>query len=236
MKTPDIHRYRMLVRVREFGAAHRHLFPAAGPAAQLFAAVSKAVDELSTYVDDQAAGQDASREGATSKAAARDALTQALDAITRTARALTTRGLGGKFHLPNHRNDHELATVARRFVQNATPLKAEFVAHGLPKSFLADLETTLDAFERAAQDRLAARETTASAAAGIGTAMEQALAALGRLDAIVVNTLRDAPTLLAIWGAARRVARMRTSGDREPVSPTPPASASVKVPETGEAA
>src|SRR5437762_8354135 len=96
MKTPDIHRYRMLVRVREFGAAHRHQFPAAGPAAQLLAAVSKAVDELSTYVDDQAAGQDASREGATSKAAARDALTQALDAITRTARALTTLGLGSK--------------------------------------------------------------------------------------------------------------------------------------------
>jgi hypothetical protein len=239
MNTQDVHRYRMLVRIREFGAAHRDLFTPGGPAAQLFAAVSKAVDQLSTFVDAQAAGQGASREGAMSKAGAREALNQALDAIARTARALDTPGLGGKFHLPSARNDHELATAARRFGQDAAPLKAQFVAHGLPKSFLADLEATLDAFKRAAQDRLAARETSAAAAAGIGTAMGEGLTALTRLDAIVANTLRDEPTLLAAWTTARRVARVRTSGDREPASPvppTPPASVPVKTPETGEAA
>jgi hypothetical protein len=237
MKTHDVHRYRMLVRIREFGAAHRDRFPAAGPAAQLFAAVSKAVDQLSTFVDTQAAGQDASRGGALSKAAARDGLNQALDAIARTARAFATAGLGGTFYLPSARNDHELATTARRFAQDAGPLKAQFVAHGLAKSFVGDLEATLGAFERAAQDRLAAREATAGAAAGIGATMEQALAALTRLDAIVANTLRGEPTLLAAWTAARRVARVRTSGGREPVSPTPPApAASVKMPDTAEAA
>ena len=232
MKTPDIHRYRMLVRIREFGTAHRDLFPAAGPAAQLFAAVSKAVDQLSTFVDTQAAGQDASRGGAMSKAAGREALKEALDAIARTARVFDTAGLGGKFYLPSARNDHELATAARRFVDDAGPLKAQFVAHGLPKSFLADLEATREAFERAAQDRLAARETTAGAAAGIGTAMDEGLTALSRLDAIVANTLRDEPTLLAVWTAARRLPRVRTTGDR---APAPPAAA-VKTPETGEAA
>ena len=54
MKTSDIHRYRMLVRVREFGAAHRDRFPAGSPAGQLFAAISKAVEQLSTYVSSQA--------------------------------------------------------------------------------------------------------------------------------------------------------------------------------------
>jgi hypothetical protein len=233
MKTPDIHRYRMLVRIREFGAAHRDLFPAAGPAPQLFAAVSKAVDQLSTFVDVQAAGQGASREGALSKAAARDALNQALDAIAKTARAFDTPGLGDKFYLPSARNDHELATAARGFAKNAAPFKARFVTHGLPKSFLADLEATLNAFERAAQDRLAARETGAVAAAGIGTAMDQGLAALSRLDAIVANTLRDEPTLLAAWTAARRVPQVH----RVSVSSIPPTPAAlVKTPETGQAA
>jgi hypothetical protein len=232
MKTQDVHRYRMLVRIREFGAAHRDLFGAGGPAPQLFAAVSKAVDELSTFVDSQAVGQDASREGALSKAAARDALNQALDAIARTARVLDAPGLG-KFHLPSARNDHELATAARRFMQYAAPLKAQFVAHGLPKSFLADLEATLNAFERAAQDRLAAGETRAAAAAGIGTAMDEGLAALTRLDAIVANALRDEPTLLATWTAARRVPHVH----RAPVAPIPPTpAASVRTAETGEAA
>jgi hypothetical protein len=252
MKTHDIHRYRMLVRVREFGVAHRDLFPAGGPAGQLLAAFSKAVDQLSTYITEQDAGRGASREGAMSKAGARDALNGALDAIARTARALDTPGLGGKFRLPSVRNDHELATAARRFQEGAAALKAQFVSHGLPKSFLTDLQAALDAFERATQDRLAAIETSAAAAAGIGTAMDLALAALTRLDAIVANTLRGEPTMLAAWTTARRVARVRGRAGREeaPVAASSagspadvtqagavtPVPASSKMPETGEAA
>lgn len=231
MNTQDVHRYRMLVRVREFGAAHRDLFPAAGPAGQLFAAVSKAVDQLGTHVGTQAAGRGASREGAMSKAAARGSLAQALDAIARTARVLDHPGLSGKFRVPRARNDHELATAAVNFLKSAEPLEAQFVAHGLPKSFLTDLRATLDAFERAAQDRLAALETNAAAAAGIATAMEVALTALSRLDAIVANTLRDEPTLFAAWATARRVPRVRTGVDSQP-APGGPA----KTPETGQAA
>jgi hypothetical protein len=252
MNTQDVHRYRMLVRVREFSAAHRDLFPAASPAGQLFAALSKAVDQLSAYITAQDAGRGASREGAMSKAGAREALNEALDAIARTARALDTPGLGGKFRLPSARNDYELATAARRFQQEAAPLKAQFVSHGLPKSFLTDLQAALDAFERAAQDRLAAIETSAAAAAGIGTAMDLALAALTRLDAIVANTLRGEPTLMAAWTTARRVPRVRgragrekvpaatssagTPADATPAAAVTPVRAPSKVQETGEAA
>lgn len=231
MKTHDVHRYRMLVRIREFGAAHKELFPPASPAGQSFAAVSKAVDQLSAFGDAQAAGLGASREGGLSKAAARDALNRAVETIARTARAFDAPGIGGRFYLPHALNDHELSTTARRFAQEAEPLKAQFVAHGLPKSFLAELGAALDGFERAAQNRLAARETSAAAKAGIGTAINQALAALVRLDAIVANTLRDEPTLLAAWSAARRVVRVRINGDREPAPPVTP-----KAPETPQAA
>jgi hypothetical protein len=240
MTTLDVNRYSMFVRVTEFGAAHRDRFPAAGPAGQLFAAISQAVDQLGAHVIAQAAGKGAARDGDLSKAAARDALRQALDAIARTARALDTGtpGLGGKFQLPSSRNDHELTTAAHLFGRQAAPLKAEFVAHGLPKTFLADLQAALDAFERATQDRFGARQTGAAARAGIRTAVGSALGALGRLDAIVLNTLRDEPTLLAAWTSARHVTKPRTGGERAPAaaSPVTPAVPAAPSPDAGTSA
>jgi hypothetical protein len=214
MKTYDQHRYAMLLRVRGFGVAHSSLFPAHGAARQLFTAVEKAVDQLSGYITAQEAGRAASRESAMTKAAARKALNRALDAIARTARALDIPGLRGKFYLPPVRNDHEAATAARRFMRDAAPLTEPLIAHGLPKSFLADLQDALDAFERTAHDRLSALEMRAAAAAGLGSAMTLASDALTRLDAVVANTLRDQERLLETWTKARRVRRVRLSGGR----------------------
>jgi hypothetical protein len=233
MKTIDIHRYSMLVRVSDFGAAHRDLFPAAGTAGRLFAAVSKAADELRAQVATQATGLIAARAGAMSKAAARDGLRQALEGIARTARAIGTPEFAARFQLPG-RSDHGLTTAACAFGEAAAPLKAEFVAHGLPKAFLDDLQAALDAFERATRDRFAARGTGAAARAGIDSTIDVALAALTRLDAIVVNTLQGKPTLLAAWASARHVTRVRGGSDREPA--TPAVQAPVKTPEAGEAA
>jgi hypothetical protein len=238
MNTLDIHRYNMFVRVKEFGAAHRDLFPAAGTAGRLFAAISTAVDQLGAHVTTEASGRDAALEGATSKAAAREALWQALDTIARTARALSadTPGISGKFRLPSVRNDHDMATAARKFGEKAAPLKAQFLAYGLPRTFLTDLQDALDAFERATQDRFAARETRAAAKAGIGAALESARLAFTRLDAIVLNTLRDEPTLLAAWNSARRVAKVRGSAGREPAEATPAVPAPTTPPDAGAAA
>jgi hypothetical protein len=234
MKTIDIHRYSMLVRVSDFGAAHRDLFPAAGTAGRLFAAVSKAADELRAQVATQATGQTAAREGAMSKAAARDNLRQALEGIARTARALGTPELAARFQLVGGRSDHGLTTAAHTFGEAAAPLKAEFVAHGLPKTFLDDLQAALDAFERATRDRFIARRTGAAARAGIDSTIDVALAALTRLDAIVVNMLQGKPTLLAAWASARHVTRVRGGNDHEPA--TAAVQGPVKAPEAGEAA
>jgi hypothetical protein len=217
MKTYDQQRYAMLLRITGFGVAHRDLFPAHGAATQLFAAVEQAVDQLSLSITAQKAGRAASRESAVSKAAARKALNRALDAIARTARALDIPGLRGKFYLPPVRNDHEAVTAARRFMRDAAPLKEPLIAHGLPKSFLADLQDTLDAFDRAAHDRLSALETRAEAVSGLGTAMSLAIDALTRLDAVVANTLRDQEWLLETWTKARRVRRVRLNGARAEV-------------------
>ena len=211
MKTYDQQRYAMLLRITGFGVAHRDLFPAHGAARQLFAADEKAVDQLSGYITAQEAGRAASHESAVSKAAARKGLNKALDAIARTARALDIPGLRGKFYLPPVRNDHEAVTAAHRFMRDAAPLKEPLIAHGLPESFLVDLQDALDAFERTAHDRLSALEMKAAAAADLGSAMTLASDALTRLDAVVANTLRDQERLLEIWTKARRVRRVRVS-------------------------
>jgi len=217
MRTYDQQRYRMLVRITEFSAAHRELFPADGPASRLFAVVETAVDQLGNYVAAQDAGRVASRESAVSKAAARKALNEALDVIARTARAVEIPVIRSTFYLPPVRNDYEAATAARTFMRDAAPLRGPLIAHGLPKSFLADLRDRLDAFERATHDRLSALEMCAAAAAGLGTAMALATNALTRLDAIVANTLRAEPWLLQTWTTLRRVPRVRAMRRRADV-------------------
>jgi len=221
MRRFDIHRYDMLVRVNAFGAAHRDLFPANAFGGRTFTALGTAVRQMNGYLTSEGSGHGAAREGALSKAAARAALRDALESVARTARALAldTPGLEGKFRMPARFNDHDLATAARVFVADATPLAVGFITHGLPKSFLADLRAQLDAFERAAQAHMAARETRAAARAGIESALEDALTIHQRLDAVVPNRLRDNPTVYAAWTTARRMARVRTVAG--PVTPVP---------------
>jgi len=213
MKRFDVHRYDMLLRVSAFGAAHRDLFPASALGGRMFTALGAAVRQLNGYVTTQAAGRGAVREGAVSKSVSRAALRAALVPIARTARvlALDTPGLEGKFHLPASCNDHDLATTARTFAADAATLSRHFVEHGLSAAFVADLRGKLEAFERATRDHVAATETGVVARAGIESAMEAALTALQRLDAVVPNRLRDNPTLHAAWTSARRMTRMRVT-------------------------
>jgi hypothetical protein len=234
MKRFDVHRYDMLLRVSAFGAAHRDLFPASALGGRMFAALGTAVRQLNGCVTAQAAGDGASREGAISKRAARAALREALVPIAGTARALAldTPGLDGKFRLRQTCSDHDLAITARTFAADAAALSRHFIEHGMPASFVADLRNKLEAFERSARDHVAARETRVVAGAGIESAMEAALTALHRLDAVVPNRLRDNPALHAAWASARRVTRMRTTSaaaapTRPPTTVPPPPPASV---------
>jgi hypothetical protein len=224
MKQFDIHRYDMLARVSAFGAAHRDLFPASALGGRMFAALAAAVRQLNGRVTSEASGSSAVREGARSKAAARTAVREALDTIARTARALAldTPGIDGKFRAPGNGSDHDLATMARMYLADAAPLAGSFTSHGLPSTFLTDLRARLEAFERAAQDHFAARETRVIARAGIDSAMKAALDALQRLDAVVPNRLRNEPELRAAWTSARRVTRTRTSGDQSAPTLPPP--------------
>ena len=63
MTNQEIRNHQMLVRVREFGAAHRDLFPARSVAGQLFAAVGAAAEEREQHASSEFAGKSGEQDG-----------------------------------------------------------------------------------------------------------------------------------------------------------------------------
>ena|SRR6266853_2301752 len=229
MDTLAVRRFYMLVRVREFGTAHPDLFPADSLGARTLAELGDIVERLHASVMSESSGRSAARQGTVSKTAARQTLRAALEAIARTARgvAVDTPGIAGGFVVPDGKNDHELAIAARRFADDAAPLAAPFIAHGLHPSFVADLQAALALFERATSGRTTAREVHVGARAGITAAIDAALAILPRLDAIVENLAASDPARLAAWRYARHVegrsVRTEAAAAAEPAGPAEPA-------------
>ena len=113
MNVVETRQYEMLVRVRNFGDAHRGLFPASSLGRKKFAAVAKAAKALS---DHAASKMRAAKDGASPKTTGRTALVQRLGAISRTARAIgeDTAGLEDRFRLPETQNDQTLLTAGWR--------------------------------------------------------------------------------------------------------------------------
>src|SRR5262245_7331841 len=110
MTSVDTRRYEMLVRVRDFGAKYAERFPSSSLGGQAFDTVTAAVAELSQHTASLLSGRGTTREGVTSKAVAREALRDDLDAIVRTARAiaLDTPGIDDKFRAPRGNGDQML--------------------------------------------------------------------------------------------------------------------------------
>lgn len=224
----DIRRYEMLVRVKEFGAAHAELFPATTLGGSLFAAVGDAVDEVTSHGTTQA-HRTTERDG-DAKNAVLAMLRESLLRIGRTARAaaVDVPGLVGKFRVPPSHSEQRMLLTARAFLQDAPPFRDQFVAHRLPPTFLDDLAAEIAALERLIQGHATAKESHAAARAGISDALAAGSAAVERLDAVVRNTLEHQPDALAAWHSARRVSTQSIpypSREKAPAPSAPPVAA-----------
>ena len=114
-------RHQTLVRVRDFGAAHSTDFGANSLGTQLFATVASIVRELDGHAASQASGVGAARQETATRAEARAALRDDLEAINRTARAMAeeTPGINDKFRVPRETNDQAPLNAARAFATDA---------------------------------------------------------------------------------------------------------------------
>ena len=213
----------MLVRLGRFGTDHATSFPRETVAARAFAEVQAAVDALDQHALAQASAR--ARDKIDQKDLARSVLRDALRAIGRTARALPTddaRALASKFRVPKSSGDHALLTAARAMARAAEDITPAFVDHGLPPSFVAELDGHILALEQASSEYDAVKNAGVAATAGVDAVLARAITSVHRLDVIVANVFRDDAPALAVWRTARRVGQGRRPAGPESTAEVTP--------------
>jgi hypothetical protein len=197
------YRYEMFVRVRDFGAANREVFPKSSTGSQLFARMAAAVAAVEGHLSDSVVARAEARKiGAATRARVR----QYLRTIAATGRQAARReAVGNVFRLPRRRSDKALVATARVFIGEARRREAEFVRLGLPSTFMADFESVMNDLDQAVNVRNNSAHLRRKAQAGIETALTLGFESLGELDVVVPNALRDDPVRLAQWRRARHI-------------------------------
>lgn len=209
MEDKNLRIYEMILRVADFGTEYAAFFPATSFGGQLFAKVRAAATELGNQLSKQVSGSTSAREGTSGKAAAREALLNALQRLRSTARAMsaTIPGIESKFRIPRNATDQMLIATAEAFVADATPLKDDFIRFAMPANFLEDLTEHVAEFRNALTRQQTGKGKSVMANAAMDDIRAGALADIRQLDAIVPNTFHDDPARLAAWTTARHVER-----------------------------
>lgn len=204
MTSNETRRYMMLVRVRDFGEAHRDTFAHSGTAQQQIAALNAAIAQLGAQAVKKVS---AARHGRARRMTARNALIAQLMAIARTARAVAEDAPGARddFRMYRLRTDQALITLGRSFADKAAGLLPLFVDHGMPETCIAELNTAIGEFEQAVQQSEIEKRQYANARAAMRAAFKSGTAAVRRLDAVVANQMRTDPVTLVMWQLARHI-------------------------------
>jgi len=197
-------RLEMLLRVRDFGEAHRDLFPESSLSGKAFGQVAQAVAAIETAAT---ATLLAAKDGRREKGAARAVLAEAVRTIARTARALAprTRNSNSKLALRGGLSDTTLVTTADAFASEVEANQAWFVEHGLAATCASDLRQATDAFERTLIARRNGRTNVADTLRDSKEAFARASDALVTLDSVIPNILAKDAGLLAGWARSREI-------------------------------
>ncbi|MDX6614349.1 MAG: hypothetical protein QOD75_3535 [Blastocatellia bacterium] len=209
MRDTERRRRDTFVRVQGFGNEHVADFPAGGVAAQLFTSLTATINQLDGHAASQSSNDGIARQGTTTKSQARQALREDLEAISRTARAMSddVPGLDDKFRLPRVDNDSTLLNSARAFAGDAAPLSAQFIAHELPADFLATLNANINAFQTSVDTQASGVGQRITAGTAIDEAIETGMAIVRKLDALVKNKYAHNRAILAEWTSASHTER-----------------------------
>ena len=196
--------YEMLVRVRNFGNAHKEKFPEGSAGAAAFAAIAAAVAEIDGFKDDKLTARRLSRK---EKLAARQAVAARIRAIARTARVMakTVVGADAKFPLPTRQAYGAVLDTGRLFLKEVEPVKDAFIRCGLEPTFVEELQQAVATFEQAIDGRSAGKTAAKVAQKGIRSAISGAVDAVQSLDVLIANTMRRDKHVMNAWKETRRV-------------------------------
>jgi hypothetical protein len=199
----------MFVRVQDFGVAHTADFAASSLGKQHFTTLDGIINEIEGHSTSKASGVGLARQGTATRSQARAELFADLQAINRTARAMSDAapGLEDKFRLPRGTNDQNLITSGRAFAADAAPLATEFIAHELPADFLEDLNGDIAALEAAISQQSSGVGDHVAANAAIDDAIDRGTELVRKLDVIVKNKYANNPGVLAEWLSASHTER-----------------------------
>lgn len=202
-------KHETFVRVRDFGAANRGIFPESSTAGLLFARVASAVAAIERYLTARVIARS---EAGKMKATTRTAVFEYLKTIASTGRRATRLESSGRlFRIPPGRSGKAIVATARAFLTEATAREAEFIRLGLPTTFVGDFQALVDGLDRAIDTRLNGVTARRKAQAGIESALVDGFEAITELDVVVPNALREDPVRLAEWRRARHIDRERPS-------------------------
>lgn len=221
MNDSENRKHQTFTRVHGFGTAHVSDFAADSLATQLFANLATIVTDLDGHAATQISSRGSAREGTTTRGQAREELRADLIAINRTARAMSAEvpGINDKFRLPPVGNDQLLLNAARAAAVDAAPISAQFIAHEMPADFLADLNDDIARLEATMGNQSSGVGNAIAARAAIETKIDEGVAVVGKLDAIMKNKYANDPATLAEWASASHTERAPRRKKTPPATP-----------------
>ena len=162
---------------------------------------------FSTIKDDQQAGFGDARGATETKGTARENLREEMSDISRTARSMEYAfdGISDRFRMPRGSSDQLLLATGRAFHSEATPIAADFIAYGMPATFLTELAAEADAFEATFGVQGSAIDSHVEATAEIGESVQRGMVARRILDGVVRNVYKNDPGKLAAWTSASHI-------------------------------
>jgi hypothetical protein len=226
MNDNENRKHQMFARAHQFLTSRLSEFGPASLVRDLAVDLAAVITELDTHAAAEASGGSSARQGTVTRAEARAALREDLEAINRTARTMDDQpGLNEKFRLPRGNNDQQLISAARHFAIDAEPLKNSFIAHELPGNFLEDLETDIAALEEAKGDQSGGIGKSVAASAAIDEAIERGTVLTRKLGAIMKNKYGNDRATIAEWTSASHTERpprrrRETADGAQPPAPT----------------
>lgn len=209
-------------RVTDFTDTHTAGFPAGSRGRQLITIITAATTALETQGAKQDAADLDGQQATDEKNAALAALVGLMRPMNQTARGMEKLfpGIGGRFRMPRG-SDQNFINRARAFIDEATPIAAEFTHRGFPADFLTTFDAAIGAVESAIDQQNQALGAQTTATAAVKAAQRQLTDAVHEFSPIVRNTFRDDPAVLAAWESASHVERAPKKATKTPPPPKP---------------
>ena len=220
----------MVFTVAKFVKDNTAILSAAATA--LVPQLTTAITEVDTVATLQLTGKGELSAGVAQRRAIAKQLRLALVDIGKVGRILdktTQAGIAEHLHLPRVVSYAALLVTGDAYVEVLTPadVKADFVAAGLPATFLADLSAVIAKFRTATERKAGGMISRSQGTQGFTTKLRKAVAVVRALDAILTPQLRESdPVLHAGWKTALRIQRPPKKKEEEaPAAPQQPLAA-----------